>query len=434
MSLEKLCNQIESLPFVKYYGRVQKVRRDSVLTYIPSARVGAICEVESSAGRTPLEIVSLDPKGHVAMPLDDLGHVQLGDRVTLREEASSIPVGDELLGKVVDSMCVPYEGEFKKPLSGRMSIYGKTSNPMKRELIREPLDLGIRSINACLTCGKGQRQGIFAGSGVGKSVLMGMMARYTAADVVVIGLIGERGREVKEFIEKELGYEGLKKSVIVVETADKSPVRRARGAFTATTIAEYFRDRGAHVLLLMDSLTRFAMAQREIGIAAGEPPTTKGYTPSVFSNLSRLLERAGNWGKGGTITGLYTVLVEGDDLEDPVADNARAILDGHIVLSRKLTNRGHYPAIDILSSISRVMDQVVPKEQLRAVRHLKETLARYRENEDAIQYGMYIRGSDMAIDECIEREPVINQFLQQDRDERASFADSGNLIRQMFNT
>ena len=304
---------------------------------------------------------------------------------------------------------------------------------MQRVVIREPLDLGVRSINACLTCGKGQRQGIFAGSGVGKSVLMGMMARYTAADVVVIGLIGERGREVREFIERELGEEGLKKSVIVVETADKSPLRRARGAFVATALSEYFRDKGADVLLLMDSLTRFAMAQREIGIAAGEPPTTKGYTPSVFSQLSKLLERAGNWGDRGTITGLYTVLVEGDDLEDPVADNARATLDGHIVLSRKLANRGHYPAIDILTSISRVMDQVVPREQLKAARSLKETLARYQENEDAINYGMYIRGTDPAIDQCIEMEPELVRFLRQDRDESAGFSDSSQRLQKILN-
>lgn len=430
--LTSFCSHVDSDLFVKFYGRVQKVRRDSVRTYIPHAKVGSICEIASSQGNIPIEIVSLDPDGHVAMPLDDLGPIQLGDRVTLSEESATVPVGDALLGQVVDSMCRPYEGNFSLPLFERASLYGISSNPMERALIREPLDLGVRSINSCLTCGKGQRQGIFAGSGVGKSVLMGMMARYTAADVVVIGLIGERGREVKEFLENELGAEGRRKSVVVVETADKSPVRRARGAFVATSIAEYFRSKGKHVLLLMDSLTRFAMAQREIGIAAGEPPTTKGYTPSVFSSMSKLLERAGNWGANGTITGLYTVLVEGDDLEDPVADNARAILDGHIVLSRKLANRGHYPAIDILTSISRVMDQVVDKRQLKAARTLKELLARYQENEDAIQYGMYVRGSDLNIDECIEKEPVIARFLQQERDERAVFDDSVGGLESLF--
>ena len=274
-----------------------------------------------------------------------------------------------MLGQVVDSMCRPYENHGVSTFPERIpSLRHDPIRWIGGLITAQPLDLGVRSINACLVCGKGQRQGIFAGSGVGKSVLLGMMAaKYTSADVVVvIGLIGERGREVREFIERELGEEGRKKSVVVVETADKSPIRRARGAYVAAAVAEYFRNRGAHVLLMMDSLTRFAMAQREIGIAAGEPPTTKGYTPSVFSTLSRLVERAGNWGDKGSITGLYTVLVEGDDLEDPVADSARAILDGHIVLARRLANRRHYPAVDILSSVSRVMDQVVDKGQVKA--------------------------------------------------------------------
>lgn len=424
MGLMDFCSNLESQNLLEFYGKVQRVRRDSIRTYIPNAKVGAICEIQGPEGTIPLEIVSLDPAGHIAMPLDDLGNIKLGDRVVLSEMSAAIPVGEALLGHVVDSMCVPYEGSFSKPLVEKMSLYGTNLNPMKRELIRQPLDLGVRAINACLACGKGQRQGIFAGSGVGKSVLLGMMARYTEADVVVIGLIGERGREVREFIEHELGPEGMKKSVIVVETADKSAVRRQRGAFAATAIAEYFRNRGKDVLLLMDSLTRFAMAGREIGIAAGEPPTTKGYTPSVFSSLSKLIERTGNWGDAGSITGLYTVLVEGDDLEDPVADAARAILDGHLVLARKLANRGHYPAIDVLSSVSRVMDQIVPKDQVRAARTLKQLMARYQENEDAITYGMYVRGTDLEIDECIAREPIIRDFLRQDRDERSTIEES----------
>jgi flagellum-specific ATP synthase len=432
MTLEQYCHRLENNPFVKFYGKVQKVRRDSVRTFIPNAKVGAICSIATSSGSVPMEIVSLDPQGHIAMPLDDLGAVQLGDRVFLSEDTATIPAGNDLLGTVVDSMCTPYEGALTRTLPDRISLYGQAKNPMERILIREPLDLGVRCINACLTCGKGQRQGIFAGSGVGKSVLLGMMARYTSADVVIIGLIGERGREVREFIEQELGPQGRKKSVVVVETADKSPVRRVRGAYVATALAEYFRQQGANVLLLMDSLTRFAMAQREIGMAAGEPPTTKGYTPSVFAALSKLVERAGNWGKEGSITGLYTVLVEGDDLEDPVADSARAILDGHIVLSRKLANRGHYPAVDILTSISRVMDQIVPKGHSKQARSLKETLARFQENEDAIQYGMYVRGTDAGLDDCIEKEPFINHFLKQDRDDRADFNDSALQLRRLF--
>jgi flagellum-specific ATP synthase len=431
-TFKEFCSTIEQNVFADFYGRVAKVRRDSVRTFLPGIQVGALCEVRTFNGNVPLEIVNLDPEGHVAMPLDDLHDVQLGDKVFQIEEAATLPVGEHLLGCVIDSMGRPYEEDFAKFRAERVPLYGVSQNPMRRTLIKEPLDLGVRAVNACLTCGKGQRQGIFAGSGVGKSVLLGMMARYTSADVVVIGLIGERGREVREFIEGELGTEGLKKSVIVVETADKSAVRRARGAYAAAAISEYFRDRGANVLLLMDSLTRFAMAQREIGIAAGEPPTTKGYTPSVFSALSRLVERAGNWGDHGTITGLYTVLVEGDDLEDPVADAARAILDGHIVLSRKLANRGHYPAIDLLPSVSRVMDQVVAKIQMSASRKLKESLARYLENEDAIQYGMYQKGTDLEIDECIEREPLIRKFLRQDRDERATFEDSVESLSALF--
>lgn len=431
-NFDSFIEEIDQESFATYFGRIQKVRRDSIKTYIPHAKVGSLCYVESHQGKIYFEIVGLDPSGHIAMPLDDLGQVRLRDRVVLSQEASTIPAGEALLGHVVDSMCRPYEGKLSRPLVDEVPLYGVSLNPMKRTLIRQPLDLGIKAINACLTCGMGQRQGIFAGSGVGKSVLMGMMARYTSADVVVIGLIGERGREVREFIETELGTEGLRKSVVVVETSDKSPVRRARGAFVATALAEYYRDQGANVLLLMDSLTRFAMAQREIGIAAGEPPTTKGYTPSVFSQLSKLLERAGNWGDSGTITGLYTVLVEGDDLEDPVADAARAILDGHIVLSRKLANRGHYPAIDLLTSISRVMDQVVSETQVKQARSLKELLSRYKENEDAIQYGMYIRGTDREIDESIDKEPLINSFLKQDRGESVNFKESLNGLYGIF--
>lgn len=428
--IERLNSELNGERFIKTFGRVQKVRRDAVRVFIPNVKVGALCEVETSSGKVPVEIVSLDPTGHVAMPLDDLGAVQLGDKVWVAEDRAMLAVDDSILGHVVDSMCVPYDAPEKRFVD-RIPLYGESLNPLDRALITEPLDLGVRSINATLSCGKGQRQGIFAGSGVGKSVLLGMMAKFTSAEVVVIGLIGERGREVKEFIEHSLGKEGMKKSVIVVETADKSAVRRSRGAYAAAAIAEYFRGKGKHVLLMMDSLTRFAMAQREIGIAAGEPPTSKGYTPSCFAHLSRLVERAGNWGDQGSITGLYTVLVEGDDLEDPVADGARAILDGHIVLSRRLANRGHYPAVDILSSVSRVMDRVVSREQALAARRMKELLAKYQENEDAVSYGMYVRGTDPGIDECIDLEPRIREFLRQERDERAPFADSKEKLLQI---
>lgn len=426
--LENLCDRIQSEPFVQYCGRVTKVKRDSVRVYIPNAKVGSICIARGKNKLIPLEIVGLDPSGHTAMPLDELSSLQLGDLVTLQDEQAVIPVGESLLGKVVDSMCVPLESSSHLILPDQISLYGDSLNPMDRAIIREPIDLGIRSINSLLTCGRGQRAGIFAGSGVGKSVLLGMMARYTSADVVVVGLIGERGKEVREFLENDLGEEGRKKSIVVVETADKSPIRRSRGAFVSTAIAEYFRRKGMQVLLLMDSLTRFAMAQREIGMAAGEPPTSKGYTPSVFANISKLVERAGNFGSEGSITGLYTVLVEGDDLEDPISDSARSLLDGHLVLSRKIANKGQYPAIDILQSVSRVMDQVSEKEHVNAARRIKQILARYQDNEDAINLGLYNRGTDFLIDEAIEKQEAIAEFLRQSREDRASFFDSKNKL------
>lgn len=420
--LENACETFRAETFVQFFGEVQRVSRDSVRLNMPGARVGSLCQIQSALGSIAVEIVGLHPEGHIAMPLDDLNGVQLGDRVLLAEETGYIPAGPGLLGSVVDSTLRSYEPKPLENVPDRIPLYGLPLNPMHREPITQPLDLGVRAINACLTCGQGQRLGIFAGSGVGKSVLLGMLARHTSADVVVLALIGERGRELKDFLERELGPEARKKMVVVAETADTSPVRRVRGAYAATAIAEYFRRRGDNVLLLMDSVTRFAMAQREIGSAAGEAPTSKGYPASVFTSLARLVERAGNWGKAGSITGLYTVLVEGDDLEDPVADAARAILDGHIVLSRKLANRGHYPSIDILGSISRVMDPVVSSAHKKAARQLKEILARYRENEDAIQYQMYNRGSDPLIDRCIEMYPRINAFLTQDREDISIFA------------
>jgi flagellum-specific ATP synthase len=417
-------NALKNHNFLQFFGEVTSVGRNAIKTYIPNIKVGSVCEVHSLQKNKQIEIVSLDSEGHVGMPLDDLAGIRLGDKVNLVEEEASIGVGPELIGSVIDSTGVSYETGKPIATSLKYPLYGESLNPMDREIITTPLDLGVRAINACLTTGEGQRQGIFAGSGVGKSVLLGMMSRFTNADIVVIGLIGERGREVKEFIEKELGPEGRKKTIVVVETSDKSAVRRVRGAYAATAIAEYFKDRGNKVLLLMDSLTRFAMAQREIGIAAGEPPTTKGYTPSVFSSMSKILERAGHWGQKGSITGLYTILVEGDDLEDPVADNSRAILDGHIVLSRKLANKNQFPAIDILASVSRVMDQVTTREHFYNARKLKQTLSKFLENEDAIQYGMYLRGTDLSIDDSIEKYPRILEFLSQDRDEKSNIEDS----------
>jgi len=317
----------------------------------------------------------------------------------------------------------------------RVPLQSRPFNPLARAPIREVLDTGVRAINALLTVGRGQRMGLFAGSGVGKSVLLGMMARYTSADVIVVGLIGERGREVKEFIENILGYEGRSRAVVVAAPADTPPLLRLHGAAYATAIAEYFRDQGKHVLLIMDSLTRFAMAQREIALAIGEPPATKGYPPSVFAKLPQLVERAGNGREGGgSITAFYTVLTEGDDLQDPIADAARAILDGHVVLSRSLADQGHYPAIDIEASISRAMTEIVSPEQLALVRRFKNLYSRYQRSRDLISVGAYVRGSDPLLDEAIAMYPKLERFLVQDMRERASYGDSVLELERLLGT
>jgi flagellum-specific ATP synthase len=340
-------------------------------------------------------------------------------------------VGDGILGRVIDGLGHPIDG--KGPLNCRESIpiYQAAANPMKKRRIAEPLDLGVRSINGLLTCGRGQRMGIFAGSGVGKSVLLGMVARHTEAKVNVIGLIGERGREVREFIEKDL-QDGINHSIVVVATSDQPPLIRVRAAFLTIALAEYFRDQGNDVLLLMDSLTRFAMAQREIGLAIGEPPTTKGYPPSVFSLLAKLLERAGNGEGEGAMTAIYTVLVEGDDLDDPIADASRSILDGHIVLSRKLANGNHYPAVDVLKSVSRVMKDIVPRQQTEYAGRIIEVLAEYERAEDLINIGAYASGSNKKIDYAISMMEKVKLFLTQKSDEKATLEETINSMRILF--
>src|SRR4051812_2999676 len=364
------------------YHEAGKITKSLGLIYeaqLSGASVGSICQIENGA---EAEVIGFKDKRVVLMPFEDLPGINNQCLVSLKKKASSVKVGHRLLGRVLDARGNPIDGKgpldsLKDRLEER-SLYQSPTHPLQREMISKPLDLGIRSINGLLTCGKGQRVGILAGSGVGKSVLLGMMARYTAADVNVIALIGERGREVREFIERDLGPEGLARSVVIVATSDKSPLLRMRASFLAATIAEYFRDvQGKDVLLLMDSVTRFCMAQREIGLSMGEPPASNGYTPSVFSTLPKLLERAGMAPKAGSITGLYSVLVEGDDMDDPIADSVRAILDGHIVLSRKIAQRNHYPAIDVLQSTSRVMRDVVDKEHLSWASQIKDWLATY---------------------------------------------------------
>ncbi len=349
------------------------------------------------------------------------------------DRARQVIVGPELLGRVVDGAGRPLDSLGPILCDSRAPLQSRPFNPLARAPIRQVLDVGVRVINTLFTVGRGQRMGLFAGSGVGKSILLGMMARYTSADVIVVGLIGERGREVKEFIENILGAEGLARSVVVAAPADTPPLLRLHGASYATAIAEYFRDQGKDVLLIMDSLTRYAMAQREIALAIGEPPATKGYPPSVFAKLPQLVERAGNGREaGGSITAFYTVLTEGDDQQDPIADAARAILDGHIVLSRSLADQGHYPAIDVEMSISRAMTEIVSPSQLEWVRRFKYLYSRYHRSRDLINVGAYVRGSDPALDEAIELYPQLEKFLQQDMRERAGFGESCFQLEQLL--
>ena len=378
------------------------------------ADVGSQCLVETSNGDFVAEVVGFSQDITYLMPEQSLQGVSPGARVMPISTKSRVPLSMDLLGRVVDGVGNPLDGKGPLKSNDEYKIDNKPINPLLRRAITEPLDVGVRSINSFITIGKGQRMGLFAGSGVGKSVLMGMMTRGTTADVIVVGLVGERGREVKEFIEEILGPEGRARSVVVAAPADNSPLMRLKGCEYAVQVSEYFRDQGLNVLLLLDSLTRYAQAQREIALAVGEPPATKGYPPSVFSKLPQLVERAGNGGDGqGSITAFYTVLTEGDDLQDPIADAARAILDGHIVLSRELADAGHYPAVDIEGSISRVMPMVTSDEHQQLARQLKQVYSLYQQNKDLIAIGAYTKGNDPRIDQAISLLPVINFFLQQ---------------------
>jgi flagellum-specific ATP synthase len=400
----------------------------------PVSRIGTVCDIytKGDTRKITAEVLGFRDNHVLMMPLAEIRGIGPGCQVVARRQRAIIPVGSGLLGRVSDGLGNPIDNKGPVAVEREYPIYGAPINPLSRNRISQPLDLGIRAINGLLTVGCGQRMGIFSGSGVGKSVLLGMIARKTSADVNVIALIGERGREVNEFIEKELGQEGLKHSVIVVATSDHLPLIRMRGAFIATAIAEYFRDLGKHVNLMMDSVTRFAMAQREIGLALGEPPTTKGYTPSVFTLLPKLCERAGTSAKRGTITGLYTVLVEGDDTNEPIADALRSILDGHINLTRDLATQNHYPAIDVLGSVSRVMDDIISAEQRQHANKLKETLATYRKAEDLINIGAYVAGSNSKIDYAIEMIEKINGYLKQEIDETTGFDESVGQLAQLF--
>ena len=390
------------------------------------AAVGDRCEVRTVRGSSSeAEVVGFSGDRLFLMPTGDVHGLESSARVIPSRHAGTARVGMALLGRIVDGAGMPLDGQGAVQTDATVRLLGATINPLQRQTIDEPLDVGIRSINAAITIGRGQRIGLFAGSGVGKSVLLGMMARYTQADVIVVGLIGERGREVKEFVERILGPADRRRAVVVAAPADSPPLMRLHGAWLATAIAEYFRDRGLSVLLLMDSLTRFAQAQREIGLAIGEAPATKGYPPSVFARLPQLVERAGNGAAGGgSITAFYTVLTEGDDPQDPIADSARAILDGHIVLSRRIAESGHYPAIDVEASISRVMTEIVPRAQQDLARRLRQVIAVYNQSRDLVTLGAWKSGANPQLDHAIALWPAIQNFLDQDVVDRADLRTS----------
>jgi flagellum-specific ATP synthase len=413
---------VASVDPITLSGRVSQVIGLVIESEGPAVSVGETCLMESSSGEATMrcEVVGFKDKKVLLMPLGDVSGIGPGSRVIATRESLTVAVGHELLGRVINGLGMPIDGRGPIETPARRTVTRSAPDPMRRRRITRPLATGIRAIDGLLTCGKGQRVGIFSGSGVGKSVLLGMMARSSEADVNVIALVGERGRELRDFLDKDLKEEGLKKSVVVAVTSDEASLIRVKGAMTATAIAEYFRELGLDVLLMMDSVTRVAMAQREIGLAIGEPPTSKGYTPSVFAMLPRLLERSGT-SDMGSITGLYAVLVEGDDMTEPVADAVRSILDGHIVLSRKLANQNHYPAVDVLDSVSRLMIDVVDERHAAAANRIREILATYRESEDLINIGAYNRGSNPKIDLALDKIGAITGFLRQGIAEQSAF-------------
>jgi flagellum-specific ATP synthase len=425
LKLDKYKKALDQNSLAKDVGKVTRVVGSLLEGYLPGASVGSQCYIHTTSKKAILaEVVGFKDQKALMMPFYEIQGVGLGSKIILDKQVSTVKIGKSALGRVLNGLGQAIDGKGSLEASEEIDIYRKSVNPLNRRPISAPLDLGVRAINSLLTVGQGQRIGIMAGSGVGKSVLLGQMAKNTKADVNVIALIGERGREVREFIENDLGPEGLARSVIVCATSDESPLMRMRGAFVATAIAEYFSDMGLNVLFMMDSVTRFAMAQREIGLNIGEPATNKGYTPSVFALLPKLLERMGSFETGSSITGLYTVLVEGDDMDDPIADSVRSIVDGHIVLSRKLAHRGHFPAIDILQSTSRVMKKVTIPEHMEFSQQFKELLAIYTDAEDLINIGAYKSGASPKIDRAIRLHDKMEQFLRQKINETASFNDS----------
>jgi flagellum-specific ATP synthase len=430
--LSKYKRIIDETDVIKFSGKVERIVGLTIESMGPAVRYGDLCRIKTGESQyLYAEVVGFNRNRVILMPIGDMKGVVPGAEVYAVGTSLTVPVGKELLGRILSGVGKPLDGKGQIFSPEKYPVEGRESNPLDRKVITEPLSVGVRAIDGLITVGRGQRIGIFSGSGVGKSTLIGMIARYTNADVNVIALIGERGREVKDFIEKELGTEGLKRSVVIAATSDQPPMLRLRGAFLAHAVAEYFRDQGMAVNLLMDSVTRFAMAQREVGLAAGEPSATRGYPPSVFSLIPKLLERAGTSSTGGSITGFYSVLVEGDDMNEPIADAARGILDGHIVLDRKFANRGHYPAIDVLASVSRCMKDVVDEKHISAAMLFREILAAYTEAEDLINLGGYVRGANPLVDKAISMMGEINRFLKQDIYEKETLESTSTRLVNM---
>jgi len=432
-------NILSSLKHIRPFpqlGRVRKVIGPMVEVDGLHASIGRACDIQTVDGGTiEAEIVGFRDENTILMPVGRIRGIAPGNSVRLRPNPPGLNIGPELLGRVIDGLGQPMDDKPLEPSGSYRSLHGEYINPCHRHIIDEPLQLGVRAIDSCLMVGNGQRIGLFAAAGVGKSSLMGRMARHSSADVNVIALVGERSREVREFIEHNIGKEAIKRSIVVFSTSDSAPVLRIRAALLATTIAEYFRDHNQRVLLMMDSLTRFAQAHREIGLMLGEPPASKGYTPSCFASMAEILERAGPGSGRGSITGLYTVLVEGDDINsDPVADAAISILDGHIVLSRALAEQGHFPAIDVLRSISRLGNRLSSEDLQKAARSLRKDLSLYDRMEDMVNMGAYERGSNPELDDVIERMPAIRAFLQQRPDETVSLEDAGHRLIEIMSS
>jgi flagellum-specific ATP synthase len=429
-SLTRYIDAVERIDTTPLQGRVLRVVGLLIESEGPRARLGEVCDIISTDMILPVQVVGFRDGTLLTVPLGELAGIRPGDRIVARQGAISVPVGQALLGRVVDALGRPLD-DRPLHLTERVPLHPVPLNPMQRDTVSTPLPTGVRAIDGLLTCGRGQRLGLFGGSGVGKSTLLGMMTRGTAADVIVMALVGERGREVRSFLDHDLGPAGLERSVVVVSTSDNPPLLRMRAAYTATSIAEYFRDQGKHVLLLMDSVTRFAMAQREVGLAAGEPPTTKGYPPSVFAALPGLLERAGGVRGRGSITALYTVLVDGDDHNEPIADAVRSILDGHIVLSRDLAQRHHYPPIDILQSVSRTMPDVVDVTHRQLAADVRDWMAAIRDSEDLVNVGAYVEGSNPRIDGARARQEKIRSLLCQDAGALSALPETLEALRAL---